>query len=70
MTNAYPHAQQMQYKLAGFKAPGKTLEETLPQSVKDMCTALGWPCLDEEIHTRRTVQVRTPRLRGLIVFLH
>jgi hypothetical protein len=45
-----------QYKLAGFSAPGRTLNESLSAPVQSMCRQLGWPCWDASLHTRRSVQ--------------
>ena len=47
---------EKQYTLAGFKAPGKTLNQTLPASVQQLCTAMNWPCWDESIHSRASTQ--------------
>lgn len=45
------------YTLAGFKIPGKNLDESLPDDVKNAClTILGDRCLDESIHTRTIIQ--------------
>ena len=35
---------------------GKPLNKTIPANVQAICSALNWPCLDESIHTRTTVQ--------------
>lgn len=47
---------EFQYLIAGFKPPGKSLKDTLPKEVIDMCAALAWPCLDEQLHRRWTTQ--------------
>ncbi len=45
------------YTLAGFKIPGKKLDESLPNDVKTACLAiLGDKCLDESLHTRTIIQ--------------
>ena len=47
---------ETQYGLAGFKAPGKSLRDTLPQEVQALCSLLKWPCLDEKLHRRQSLQ--------------
>lgn len=47
---------EKQFTLAGLKAPGKGLNETLPLSVKQLCQKLGWPCLDLSIHGHNNTQ--------------
>lgn len=45
-----------EYALAGFAAPGKTLEATLGEDVKKICKSLGWDCLDPTLHSRTQTQ--------------
>jgi hypothetical protein len=44
------------YGLAGFAAPGSTLEATLSSDVKAVCQTLGWACTDASVHRRSTIQ--------------
>ena len=45
-----------QMTLAGFKAPGKLLTESLPQTVQTACKLLTWNCTDTSIHQYSGIQ--------------
>ncbi|MCL2914674.1 ImpA family metalloprotease [Shewanella corallii] len=45
------------YTLAGYKIQGKTLAQSLPADVSQVCVnLLGQECLDEALHTRSIIQ--------------
>lgn len=44
------------YALAGFAAPGSTLDATLSPDVRAICATLGWSCADAAVHQRNTIQ--------------
>ena len=44
------------YTLAGFKIPGKSLTDSLPTTVKSICSNFAWPCTDETIHRPSSIQ--------------
>lgn len=47
---------EAQMTLAGFKAPGKALAESLSPQVLRACAALRWNCTDEAIHVYAGIQ--------------
>ncbi|MBY6186535.1 ImpA family metalloprotease [Marinobacter hydrocarbonoclasticus] len=45
------------YSLAGYKIPGQTLAESLPEEVRSACSALlGQDCLNDQLHVRTIIQ--------------
>lgn len=47
---------ESQMTLAGFKAPGKQLVESLPTAVQTACTAMKWNCTDDSVHIFQGIQ--------------
>lgn len=47
---------EKQMSLAGFKAPGKTLRQSLSAGDLAMCGMLGWNCTDASIHIYNGIQ--------------